>query len=286
MALKALAKQLLWRSAQLAPGLVIAGYETVGNIRYGLFKTGRAWKRKHPYDRIYRVHTSGMVPGYMLKPGDPLEASTTLYGPVQPSVFRAALRYLPERQIEDLDFLDIGCGKGRALLLASEFKFHSITGIELSPTLASIARRNAKIIARAYPNERGIGVVTGDALAYQLPVEHAIVVFLYNPFDATLMARLLKNIEASLREVPRDLYVVYYNPVSAAVFDDSPALERRFAMQIPIDPSEIGFGPNAMETVIIWQNRGNTHPRPAVVAGGPAVLLTANDQRSQVAVQL
>jgi hypothetical protein len=44
--------------------------------------------------------------------------------------------------------------------------------------------------------------------------------------------------------------------------DASPALERRYAAQIPYDPGELGYGPDTSEAVVVWQNRGNSHPLP------------------------
>ena len=105
-----------------------------------------------------------------------------------------------------------------------------------------------------------IDVVTGDALDYELP-KGKLVLFLYNPFQQSLIARLLANVEASLRESNREIYVVYYNPDFADVFDASTSLERRHAARVPCDPGEIGYGEES-DTVFIWQNRNTLHPLP------------------------
>jgi len=39
-------------------------------------------------------------------------------------------------------FIDFGSGKGRTLLLACKYPFHSIIGIEISPALCEIATDN------------------------------------------------------------------------------------------------------------------------------------------------
>jgi predicted RNA methylase len=39
-------------------------------------------------------------------------------------------------------FVDIGSGKGRALIIAAEYAFKRIIGVEYSPSLATICRRN------------------------------------------------------------------------------------------------------------------------------------------------
>jgi SAM-dependent methyltransferase len=222
------------------------------------------WNRRHPFDRTHGVRTSRVLPGFLLKPDDPVDFPNIAYVPAQPSIVRAALALIPDPQ--RCHFLDIGCGKGRPLLIAAEFDFRAITGIELSPTLAWIARRNAAIYAQAHPQRSRIDVVTGDALRCVLPNER-LVVFLYHPFERSLIARLLANIEASLRKSKRDVYIVYYNPVFADVFDGSTSLKRSYAAQVPCDPSEIPYGPGESDTVVIWQNRDNPHPRPPVMQG-------------------
>jgi uncharacterized protein len=224
------------------------------------------WNRRHPFDRAHGVRTSRVLPGFLLKPDDPVDSPTIAYVPAQPSVVRSALATIPDP--EQCHFLDIGCGKGGPLLIAAEFDFWAITGIELSPTLAWIARRNAAIYARAYPQRSRIDIVTGDALDYKLP-DQKLVVFLYHPFERSLMARLLANIEASLRESARDIYIVYYNPVCADVFDGSTNLERRYAAQLSYDPEEVAYGhPGEADTVVIWKGRGNPHPGPRGMEDG------------------
>jgi len=266
--LKAIIKRLAWLAAQVPPlrAAVIAYFE----LRP--YRAGEAgWNREHPYDRAHGVRTSGAVPGFLLKPGAPLDAATTPYVPAQPSIIRAALAAIPEPQHSH--FLDIGCGKGRPLLIATEFGFASITGVELSPTLARIARRNAAAFLRANPQRTRIDVVTGDALAHKLP-EQQLVVFLYHPFVRPLMAQFLANIEACLRASRLDLYIVYYNPVWADAFDSRANLERRYAAQFPYDAGEIGYGPDESYAVVVWQNRGNPPPKPPGIATAPVIIVS------------
>ncbi len=220
-------------------------------------------ERKHPFDVLNGVRTSGFVPGFAL----PTDA--TGYSGAIPSIVRRALATIPESH--DCHFIDLGCGKGRPLLIATEFQFASITGVEYFAPLADIARRNARIFERKHPGRVRINVVTGDATAFSFPTGK-IVIFLFNPFEGPAMTRALANIEASLRETPRDLYVVYYNPVCADVFDSSPLLERRIAAQLTADPSEIGCDPHDSYAVVVWQNRGNSHPRPPGNATAPVKL--------------
>jgi SAM-dependent methyltransferase len=275
MGVKAILKRIIWLAAQVPVLLptVIALYE---------FKPDeRGWRRKHPYDRAHGVRTSGALPGFVIKPGDPMDAPTTVYGAAQPSIIRTALAAIPDAQ--HCHFLDLGCGKGRPLFIATEFGFHAITGVELSPTLARIARRNANVFSRTHPDRTRIDIVTGDARVHKLPTGK-LTVFLYNPFDRPIIEQVLKNIEASLHTTHRDLYIVYYNPAWADVLDASTTLERRYAAQIPHAPNEIGYGPDESDAVVIWQNRGNPNPRPPGIATA-AVTIVSPGQRAEIAAK-
>ena len=221
---EALVRGITNRIPQLRP-LLIAAYQ-----RRAL-KGG--WHEEHPFDRTHGVRTSGMIPDYLLTPG------ASAYGAAQPSILQRALAAIPHP--DQCHFVDLGCGKGRPLLIASQVGFRRVTGVEMSLTLAEEARRNAAIFSGRNPDVTPIEVVTGDALDFELPSE-GLVIFLYNPFEGALIDRLTGRIEHSLRDHPRDLYVVYYNPVYAGSFDGSASLERRFAAQIPYEAAEIGYG--------------------------------------------
>jgi len=278
LGLKAIVKRTAWLAAHVPPlRLALIAWYELRPLSAGVPHCNR----DHPYDRAHGVRTSRPLPGYLLKPGDPLDAPTTAYGPAQPSIIRTAFAAIPDPQ--NCHFLDIGCGKGRPLFVATEFGFRAITGVELSPTLAWIARRNATAFARAHRQQTRIDIITGDALAYKLPGGN-LVVFLYNTFGRPLIARLLANIEASVRATQRDLYIVYYNPTWADVFDASSSLERRYAAQIRYEPGEIGYGPDESDAVVIWQNRGNPHPRPPGSANSPVTIVTRG-WRAEIASQ-
>ena len=255
MSVRTRLKHGLWLAARLPPvrRALIAYFEAVS-------ARDKGWKRAHPFDRAHGVQTSGMIPGYVLKPGDPWDAPTTAYAAAQPSIIRAALATVPEPQ--RCHFYDLGCGKGRPLLIATEFGFASITGVELSPAVAAIARRNAAVFARSLPERTAVRIVTGDATAPCFPAQ-PLAIFLYNSFERALVERLLATLETSLRADPREVYFIYYNPTNADLLDASPEFERRYAAHLPYDASELGYGSATSDTVVVWQDRGNPHPRPA-----------------------
>ena len=218
---------------------------------------GSKWDRKHPFDRTYGTDTSGFLCGEEILTGHPAEEHGSPYAGVQPSILRTALATLPG--LEKSTFIDLGCGKGRPMLVASEFPFRDIVGVELSPPLAGVARRNADVIARNHPRRTPIRVEIGDATVYPLPAGD-VVLFIYNSFDQELMRKVVRNVEASLEaDQQRSVFVVSCNPVSGDCFDASPLLTRRFAQMLPYTAEERDHAEDAEDAIIIWQG-GNVAP--------------------------
>ena len=221
-----------------------------------LFGAGHtaAWDRVHPFDIEHGTDTSGFVPVARLNIGPEAKRTQALpYGGSQPSIIRETLSLLPP--LDSFVFVDLGCGKGRPLLVASEFPFRDIIGVELSAPLAKIARENSTKIAERFPKRTRIRIVVGDATRFQLPAGN-LVLFLYNPFGDEAMKIVSEAIGNALKEEQRIVYVVYYNPVSGHRFDAEALLQRHFAVTMPYAAEEIGFGPDTEDPVVVWRGGG------------------------------
>jgi len=230
---------------------------------------GSKWDRKHPFDRVNGTDTSGFLCGDEILTGHPAEEHGSPYAGVQPSVLRTALATLPG--LEKSTFIDLGCGKGRPMLIASEFPFRDIIGVELSPTLADAARKNAITTAKRHPGRTPIRVEIGDATVYPMP-SGDVVLFIYNSFDRELMLKVAENVDAALSaDTQRSIFVVFCNPVSGDCFDASPLLTRRFAQTLAYAAEERDYAEDAEDAVIIWQG-GNVAP-PTTRADGKIVIV-------------
>lgn len=108
-------------------------------------------------------------------------------------------------------FVDIGSGKGRALLVAAEWPFAKIVGVELSQELQRIAEDNIKLYRPATQQCTAFSLLCMDAVEYKFGPE-PLVLFLFNPFGRDSLSRILANLEASLGATPREAFVVYINP--------------------------------------------------------------------------
>jgi SAM-dependent methyltransferase len=209
------------------------------------------WDRVHPFDVAHGTDTSGFVPIASLDHPPEARSHAIPYAGSQPSIVRAALEAL--HPLESFTFVDLGCGKGRPLLVASEFAFRDIVGVELSARLVQIARHNAELIAQRFPRRTPVRIVCEDATQFEFPAGN-LVIFMYNPFVDSAIAKVAEAVNAAIANNPnRALYVVYYNPVAGHRFDASPLLRRHLAATLPYAADELGYGPDSEDPIIIWQ---------------------------------
>ena len=180
----------------------------------------------HPFDLAHGTDTSGYVPGDKLTPAN---LYNTAYYAISPSSLTSALELLPE-PTDTFTFLDLGCGKGRALLIAAQFPFPYVLGIEISPDLCGIAEINA------HANPR-IEIRRLDAVTLTFPA-NPLVVFLYHPFLATVLRRVLTNLERHQRANPHPIYLLYANNTYPKVMSRFPFLEQVWEYSIPLSAED------------------------------------------------
>ena len=210
------------------------------------------YRRKHPFDREFGTDTGGFKAAGTEEAGEGgTEPSGLFYIGSQPSIVRTVLSLIPHPEQKHL--IDIGCGKGRVLLCAGQMPFRSITGIEIDADLVRVAQRN---LATMHPSgsEKRIHAVHQDVGEYQWPPGD-IVVFNYH----SLGKPLLEAVVSRLRE--REMkggstYFIYYNPVWADVLDGESWLTRWYAETLPYSRSEIGYGTDVDDAVVIWSSDG------------------------------
>ena len=127
-----------------------------------------------------------------------------------PDEFSEALGSLQIKH-KDFIFIDLGSGKGRALLLALHFPFRRIIGVEFALELHRIAQANLIRVRATGTDINRIGLVHADATEFELPPEPAVI-YLYNPFSDGVMRGVIERVLRSHGEHPRPIYIVYANP--------------------------------------------------------------------------
>lgn len=180
----------------------------------------RAW------DLIHGVDTCGDLPLANLSFESENKSPGLEYQSHHPAIIRNAFSSLKIRY-QDFTLVDFGCGKGRVLLVASEFPFRRIVGLEFAPQLADIARTNIKNYRSLNRQCLEIEAITADATQYQL-VREPQVLYFFSPFARQVLDQVVENIERSLQESPRELLVLFSGVLGMrdAAFGTRPAFQR------------------------------------------------------------
>lgn len=185
------------------------------------------------------IETSGWIEGGMLGVGHRHAEFSTAYLGVPPSRMRCVLdrwETTPDvLPIEAYAFVDVGCGKGRAVLLASERPFREALGVELDGRLAGAAIENAERWRSAGRSRCPITVVYGDATEVELP-DGPLVVYLYNPFLAPVLRALLERLQRRRAVVD----VLYLYPKEEGVFAEFPRFELLWREGMRIAGEDVG----------------------------------------------
>ena len=140
--------------------------------------------------------------------------------PTDYSIFRDLFKSL-NCNFEKYTFVDFGSGKGKVLLLASEYGFKELKGIEFSKELCDICTNNVNNIQKMKKKILNIQVLFLDAAMYEIdPVDNFF--YFYNPFEQDVFKRVLDNIDQSILKYKRKVYIVYVKPLHKDLFINRP----------------------------------------------------------------
>jgi SAM-dependent methyltransferase len=182
----------------------------------------RALQELH-FDLTHGVRTRGLVWHDHRAGDDTAYAHASHYQGVGPASFRESIAALGI-DAKEYVFVDIGCGSGKALVLAAQHAFRRIVGVELSPELAHAAKLNIERLRRRGTTLPPVEIVCADGATYAFP-SLPLVVFLYNPFDETIMGRLMDQLGSCLAASRQPAFVIYETPMQRHVTDAAPFLE-------------------------------------------------------------
>ena len=184
----------------------------------GVFPTVRAalkfpfrkrYDRGEDYDAQFTVDTAGSDPLWTLVDDPAAVWGGSPYQPVDARDLEIALEAL-SIDFSKYDFIDVGCGKGKALLVASKFGFRTLLGVEFVDALADIAESNL----RRAGIERYL-IARTDARRFSFP-NTPTVVFMFHPFAAEVMKPVIANLAI---DNAQELFIIYCNPVYNGVLE-------------------------------------------------------------------
>jgi hypothetical protein len=206
---------------------------------------------QHPFDQIHGVETSGLIAAGNLITGHPNDSHVTAYYGVAPSILRTLIDLWratnPPHPIEHYTFIDIGAGKGRAMLIASELPYHQVIGIELNPTLADTAQLNLDHWLATHTADTTaapiapIRLYEQDILTFDFPRTPTLA-FLFHPFEAPVLKLFLRRIEARFAKKPGApapaFDLLYVNAECRTILDRHPAFTRLFLGPVAMSPED------------------------------------------------
>ena len=178
-----------------------------------------AWhiiRREIKGEKKYGIATTGADELKSLKKKGVEIEHATIYMPVSYDLLEEIFKQINSSSYKH--FLDIGCGKGRALCMAAHKGFNKVTGIDFSNVLCTAATENLLLTKQKFPS-LSYAVINNDAFYFEIPLD-VDCIFLFNPFDDTIMSGVVENIRLSIEEYPRKMTILYANPIHKELFID------------------------------------------------------------------
>ena len=115
--------------------------------------------------------------------------------------------------------VDLGCGKGRVMMVAAHYGFKEITGIDFATELCDQAVLNMKKKQEQFP---GIvwRVINQNVENYEIAPGDSVF-FLFNPFNQSVLKNFLMKLNISCDQFPRTVYFLYASPQYQKLFLDN-----------------------------------------------------------------
>jgi SAM-dependent methyltransferase len=179
--------------------------EIKGEKKYGITTTGADELKKLDKEGIDISHATIYMPvSYILL--EEIFKQLDLSTNQQPTTNNKPLSH----------FLDIGCGKGRALCVAAHHSFTKVTGLDFARNLCETAKENLSITKQKIPALE-YKIINNDAFYFEIPND-VDCIFFFNPFDEFIMSGVVNNILTSLHNNPRAMNIIYINPLHKEQF--------------------------------------------------------------------
>ena len=101
--------------------------------------------------------------------------------------------------------LDIGSAKGSALKTMLDFPFQNIDGIEISPELVEIAKRNFQKL-----KTNKVEIFNENASCF-MGYNNYNYFYLYNPFPEIILKKVFNQMNKQI--MGKEIFIIYNNPV-------------------------------------------------------------------------
>lgn len=214
-----------WKEGVAGNGFLPTARSFATHIWQFLWESMPAQRRRRygdaDYDWEYRVDTTSATVGWRERL---LGHFHSPYQATEPEIFREMMASL-KVDFQEFTFIDIGSGKGRALLMAADYPFRRILGIELLAALHGVAQKNLSAYKSGSQQCFAVEAVCGDAREFVFPAE-PLVVYMFNPLTEAGVTVVTGNLVLSLDHYPRVAYLLYRNPLFENLLARCPAFKR------------------------------------------------------------
>jgi hypothetical protein len=149
------------------------------------------------------------------------------YQPTDPYFFGEMMEALQQAHVDlgSFTFIDIGSGKGRVLLMASDYPFRRIMGVELIPALHRIALENLGKYHSETQRCFALESLCCDATEFDFPAE-PLLIYLFHSLPEAPLRQMISRLGKSLLAHSRPAIVMYHNPVLEHVLSESSWLKK------------------------------------------------------------
>ena len=170
------------------------------------------------YINLFDKNFGILTEGHILS--DEIGLTSHLFHEYSPTDYHSLRKVLGSLKIKPGEgaFLDFGSGLGRVVIQAALYPFKRVMGVDISPQLNDIARKN---IDRSLKRLKckDIQIITSDATLFEIPKDVTVIYF-YNPFRGEVLQRVMTNIYESLKSHPRLLRMICNVPPSGSDFEE------------------------------------------------------------------
>ncbi len=180
------------------PDWMGAVFARVRHIAYLLLERVEDWR--------FGVTTEGDIPLHELGIQD---SDCHCYGATGYRRFAGIMERIAIVPGED-GFIDFGSGLGRVVMLAAQYPFKHVLGVEVSEQLHERAVKNINS-AKASFKCQDVQLLNVDARSFSIP-DSATVFYFWNPFSENILRVVCEALRASLERAPRKITICYASP--------------------------------------------------------------------------
>ena len=188
------------------------------------------------FDEKYHVTTSGCDEGPSASSitDETARAFSVGYAPTRECVMRHILNNaLRKTNTEEYSFVDLGCGKGRTLIIAAQFPFQEVVGVELSPLHYQVAADNIERYRLLGSSMRckSLRAVCANAAEFVFPSTN-LLIYMYRPFLGPVFKSVLDKLYGFHAATGHQVLVAYSCPVEQDFLEQHGGFVKRKEYQV------------------------------------------------------